>query len=150
MFVQSLIGNASAATAAAPQMDPQTLMYVVGGIVSGILLGIGGLFAKKAPPNGLASKPDVEQAQVFFQGPFQALLDKQNATTLALERLVGLNAETREHFADLLRSTRHDLKNALQVLSQEQEKDSEEIKRLLHEQDSVLGRLDEFLRARVK
>lgn len=156
MFEPTLIAEAHAAAAQAPAAgtDPQTLMWLVSGLVSGLVIGLGGLLYHKAPPNPSAPQhktdPSIEQAQVFFQGPFQAIIDRLNTAVLTLERIVGQNTDLREHFGEIMRTTRHDLKGVLQVMSQEQEHDAEELKRLLHDLSNVVGRLDEFLRARVK
>lgn len=154
MFEPSLFTEALAAAPAAspPQVDQSTLMYIIGGVVMGIVGGIGGLLYRKAPNSEKAKigEQEIEDAKVFFQGPFQQIIDRLNTLLLTLERLVGQSTDLKEAFADTLRQTRHDLKNTLQVMSQENEHDVEEIKRLLHDAATVLGRLDEFLRARMK
>lgn len=154
MFALIVIAEVHAATAApAPTVDNQALMMIIMGIVGGIVAGLGSVFYKKSPTTPPAPDPpqrSIEEAKVFFQGPFQAILDRLNTAVLTLERIVGQNADLREHFGELLRTTRHDLKGVLQVMSQEQEHDSEELMRLLHDLSNVVGRLDEFLRARIK
>lgn len=160
MFEPSLVADAWAATAGAPPpsgSDPQTIMYIVGGIVSGIVVGIGTLLYRKAP-NGQGPTPTVH---VDVLGPYQQIFDRLGAAMLALERIAGGHIETREATAKALQTTRHDLKAALQQMNQAQEADMQqlrhsfetamdEIKRLMRKQNEVSDRLDEFIRAKLK
>lgn len=125
------------------------MMTIIMAVVGGIVLGLGSLFYKKAPPNStpvIPTDPFIQEARVFFQGPFQAILDKLSTAVLALERLSGLNVELKEALGDLLKATRHDIKNVLQVMSQEADKDTESIKRQVHqdthELSERLGRIE--------
>jgi Asp-tRNA(Asn)/Glu-tRNA(Gln) amidotransferase C subunit len=166
MFEPSLIAEVSAASGAGSvPNDPQTLMYIVGGIVSGLVVGLGTLLYRKSPNGQVAPSqpsqpsfpaPAPPNVEVFAQGPYQVLLDRLSAMQLTLERIAGGHIETREATAQALQTTRHDLKAVLQHMSQASETDSaeiradtKEIKRLLREQNDVSGRLDEFVRAKL-
>lgn len=149
MFEPSLVADAWAATAGTPPAsgaDPQTIMYIVGGIVSGMVVGIGTLLYRKAP-NGQGPTPTVH---VDVLGPYQQIFDRLGAAMLALERIAGGHIETREATAKALQTTRHDLKAVLHEMGQAIEADMDEIKRLMRKQNEVSDRLDEFIRAKLK
>lgn len=152
MSEPSLVTEAFAAAAGAPTgFDPQTIMYVVGGIVSGIVVGIGGLLYRKSP-NGVGPVPAAPPTPpvVDILGPYQQIFDRLGAIQLTLERVAGGHVETREATASALQQTRHDLKGVLQEMNKTFEGDIEELKRLMRDQNTVSDRLDEFVRARLK
>lgn len=135
-------------------VDAQQIMGVVGGIISGIVLGLGALFYKgansAAPKQPAPSLESVPTLETFAQGPYQAILDRLAAVAMMQERLAGSHFELREAIAEALRVTRHDLKGELQAVVTANERDAEEIKLIARELDAVLGRLDEFVRAKIK
>lgn len=139
MFGLLLAAKAEAAQAATS--SGVDLMTLIGGIVSGLVLGLGGLLYGKAPGVKPPESAPIHEANVFFQGPFQAILDRINTAVLTLERIGGLSTELRETFSELLRSTRHDLKNVMQVMGQAQERDAESIKDLVRGIERALGEM---------
>jgi hypothetical protein len=104
------------------------------------------------PPGGAA-----EGAHVYFQGPLQRIDERLAGMQAMLERLSALHYETREQTAVGLQLTRHDVRSILQELVSDSEREGGEIKTVLRDIERGLndlagnfGRLDEFVRARVK
>jgi phage-related tail protein len=166
MFDAPLISDAHAAAAAAAPgggLEAETIMAVVGGIVSGIVLGLGALFYRHGhapPPKRAATTADAvaalgEGTQLFLQGPASDVQAKLAAALVLLEKLAALHYETREQIATGLQITRHDLRGALGEDALQASRESNEIRALVtaiavkvDDLNLTLGRLDEFVRAR--
>lgn len=159
MYDLTLIPKAWAATAPdAHGVDLQTVMYIIMGIVGGIVTGVGTLLYRKAPTPDKVDSPPIS---IEVLGPYQVIFDRLGAIQLTLERIAGGHVETREATAEALRTTRHDLKAVLHQMGQAEENDFadlkklvhtelDEIRRLMHVQNTVSDRLDEFVRAKLK
>lgn len=135
-----------------PGLGPFPILQLFGGIFSLIAVGLG-LFVYRKVPNSetVAGAPRVNapSTEIYLGGPYQAILDRLGAIALGQEKLAALHYELRENWAEALRTTRHDLKSALQEVGGGAESDAKDLRRGQEELTRVLGRLDEFLRAKL-
>jgi hypothetical protein len=152
-----LLSNVIAASSGAelPGLGPFPILQLFGGMISLIAVGLAALVYRKAPnsiappPAGAASPQSPPSTEIYLGGPYDAILDRLAAIAVTLERLAGMQYTQREHLAEALRVTRHDLKGAMQAAVGSAETDAVEIKDLLRDAAGVLSRLDEFVRARL-
>lgn len=166
MLEPTLVNDAFAAATAPPAtsgVDPQAIMYVVGGIVSGIVVGVGALFYRNSPSSNLRSGPQPiqtpasESAQLFFSGTAKEILERLGAAIVILEKLSSLHYETREQIAQHMAQTRHDIRNAVGEDAAEASRENLELRqaiielqRTVSDTNVKLGLLDQFMRIKVK